>query len=41
MKIMSNLRKKRMTVRWRDMEKGVEKIRRRWRIFSQTWLAVR
>ena len=41
MKIMFNLRKKRMTVRWRDMVKEVGKIKRRWRTSSQTWLAVR
>ena len=41
MKIMFNLRKKRMTVRWRDMEKEVEKIKTRWRTSSQTWLGVR
>ena len=41
MKKMFNLRKKRMTVRWRDMEKEVGKIKMRWRIFSQTWLGVR
>ena len=41
MKIMSNLLKKRMTVRWKDMEKEVGKIKRGSRIFSQTWLGVR
>ena len=41
MKKMSNLRKKRMTVRWKDMEKEVGKIERRWRTSSQTWLGVR